>query len=419
MLNQRIEPGLLRIFRYFTGLAMIYFALIVAYTALQTGQAVAPSQIQSYVNLGINLILIGYLNWSWLFRKLGRGYLPAALMIATVAPVLSNLVYFVEPAANVGEMITRSWLLLPILLVPLGLIAWQYRFRYVFAFIIFSTAVELSVLLPFVRPIDVHTLPILGVPVIRAFAFGTVGHIVSHLIDVQRGQRAALLHANLQLADHAHTLEKLATSRERNRLARELHDTLAHTLSGLIVNLEAIKIVLGYDLGEAQVMLNRALENTRNGLTETRRALKDLRSKQLEDLGLIIAIRNLVADIASRANIQISLKIDEEIADLPPLIEQTIYRITQEALENTLKHANARFVSITLATRENQLTLVIADDGAGFDPQAIDKEEELGLKGMFERATMVAGTIQVESQPGEGTAIHLTLEIPHDPSINL
>lgn len=423
MKNNAIEPGLLRIFRYFTGIAMIYYAALVVYTAIQTGEADTISQIQSYVNFGINLILLGYLFWGWLRRKLKRYYLPIALITATVVPIFSNLIYLAEPQEDAYLTIMRSWLLFPIMIVPLVLIAWQYRFRFVMAFILFATLVEYSVLLPTVGPIGLDTAPILGVPMIRAFAFGVVGHIVTRLIDTQRAQRKKLIRANVQLSQHANTLEQLATSRERNRLARELHDTLAHTLSGLAVNLEAIKFILGENQDDAhhtvREMLDHALENTREGLGDTRRALKDLRSKQLEELGLGIAVRNLAHDAALRAGFELRLNISGNLDDLPINVEQCYFRIAQEALQNIVKHAHAKYTSLKLVDDKGMLTMDIADDGIGFNMLGVGNEDELGLRGMRERAAVVGADLDVSSYPGEGTTIQLSMELPYDQSINL
>lgn len=301
MEHSRIEPGLIRVFRYFTGVAMIYYALVIGYTAWQTRSAAVPQQVLLYVNFGTNLILFGYLSWIWLECQMRHWYLPVALMTATIIPIFSNLIYFVDPASNLSESITRSWIILPILLVPLVLIAWQYRFRYVVLFILFTSGVQLSLLLPVASPVNSETAPYLGIPIIQAFAFGVIGHIVNRLMDIQRDQRGQLMQANLQLAQHAATLEQLTISRERNRLARDLHDTLAHTLSGLIVNLEAIKITLmAEDVPETTNLIEHALTNTRNGLTDTRRALKDLRPQHLEDLGLELGLTNLAENAASR-----------------------------------------------------------------------------------------------------------------------
>jgi signal transduction histidine kinase len=363
-----------------------------------------------YVNFGTNLILFGYLSWHWLERRLGRWYLPIALMTATVIPIFSNLIYFVDPATNLTESITRSWIILPILLVPLVLIAWQYRFRYVLLFILFTAAVQLFILLPVASPINFETVPYLGIPIVQAFAFGIVGHIVSRLMDIQRTQRKQLIQANVQLAQHANTLEQLAVSRERNRLARELHDTLAHTLSGLAVNLEALKITLNENPQEANILVDHALENTRTGLTDTRRALKALRPQHLEDLGLELAITNLAENAAARAGFRLSLQIEAPSTDLTPDVEQCFYRVTQESFENIIRHAEAQNVNIQMYQNENRFELYVRDDGTGFDPSDVDTSERLGLRGMHERALGVGALLEINSQTQGGTLIRLSVE---------
>ncbi len=414
MERRTIEPGLLRSFRYFTGIAMIYFAALVTYTAIQTGEGDTSSQIQSYLNFGTNLLLLGYLSIDWFRRRLKRFYLPIALTAATIVPIFSNLIYLADPQETAYFTIMRSWLLFPILVIPLVLIAWQYDLRHVLLFILFSTAVELFELFPRVGQLDLIAAPILGVPFIRAFAFGTLGHIIHRLIETQRAQRKELVRANMRLSQHASTLEQLATSRERNRLARELHDTLAHTLSGLTVNLEAIKILLDKDQEEICARVNRALENTRTGLIETRRALKDLRIKQLEELGVGNAIRNLANDAALRAGFHVQLDIDETLTKLPSDIEQCCYRTAQEVLENIVKHAQANHVSVCLQRNGDNLELKISDDGKGFSLSSVDYENKMGLKGLHERASEVNADLDISSELGEGTTIHLSLEHPYD-----
>lgn len=411
-MHQRpIEPGLLQIFRYFTGMAMVYFAVLAIYTAIQTGEGDTFPQIQSYINFSINLILLIYLYLGWLQRRLKRYYLPLALAATTVVLIFSNLIYLADPGEEAYITIMRSWLLFPMMIVPLVLIAWQFKFRFVVLFILFSTLVEYSVLLPKFVLYDFESLSILGVPLIRALAFGTVGQIVNRLIDTQRVQRKELMRANIQLSQHAKTLEQLAISRERNRLARELHDTLAHTLSGLAVNLEAMKFVPGGDSLAIRQKLDQALDNTRTGLAETRRALKDLRIKQLEELGLSIATRNLALDAASRAGFDLELDIDDELLDLTPDIEQCYYRIAQEGLENIVKHASAKNVTIHLSEEDCILRLIISDDGIGFEMSAIYFDDKHGLQGMRERAAEIGAVLEINSRAKEGSRIQLSMEL--------
>jgi signal transduction histidine kinase len=378
---------------------------------LQTGQIVNPSQIQSYVNLAINGFLFAYLSWSWLEGKLGHYYLPLGLVAATIVPLFSNLIYLASPQETAQITIFRSWLLFPILIVPLVIIAWQYHFRYVLAFTFLTSSIELVILFSRLDGVNFETLPILGLPLIRAFAFGMIGHIVTRLITTQRQQEDKLIAANLKLSEHAVTLEQLAISRERNRLARELHDTLAHTLSGLTVNLEAIKIMLGKNHPQIEERLDHALENTRVGLTDTRRALRDLRAKQVEDLGLKLALENLCLQAASRGDFETQVDLPDIIPESSIHTEQVYYRIAQESLENIVKHAQAKHVSLKLCLVDNQYTLQIKDDGVGFHPQDSYTLDQLGIRGMQERAAELEGQLEITSQPGEGTQIRLITEL--------
>lgn len=390
---------------------MLYFAILVIVTAIQTGEGDSLTQVQAYVNFGTNLILFIYLSISWLRIKLRSLYLPIALIYATVVPIFSNLIYLADPYENVWNLITKSWLLLPILIVPIVLIAWQYKFRYVIMIVIFSTYVELVVLIPHISMINIDAFLILGGPLIKAFAFGTVGMIVNRLVAVQLAQRRELILANIRLSEHTRTLEQLATSRERNRLARELHDTLAHTLSGQTVNLEAIKLMIPSRKKEIHEMLEHSLKNTRAGLAETRRALKALRSQQLDDLGLEMAIRNLALDVASRGDFAIATKISDQLPDITPDIEQSIYRIIQETLENIIRHAHAKKVEITLEQDNQHLMLIISDDGVGFDYQSAGHEDKLGIKGIRERTAIMRGSLNILSEPGFGTSIRLSIPL--------
>jgi signal transduction histidine kinase len=392
-------------------MAMIYFAVTVIFTAIQTGEGDSPTQVQAYVNFGTNLVQLIYLSIPWLRRKLRRMYLPIALINATVVPIFSNLIYLADPLESILNIIMRSWLLLPILMVPIVLIAWQYKFRFVVLIIFFSTYVELFVLVPHVRHMNFDALLILGGPLIRAFAFGTIGLIVNRLVAIQKIQRRELILANIRLGQHAQTLEQLAVSRERNRIARELHDTLAHTLSGQAVNLEALKIMIPSKDTDIHDMLDQSLDNTRVGLTETRRALKALRSKQIDDLGLSIATRNLAIDAASRGDFELSVNISDYLPEITPDIEQCVYRITQEALENIVRHAKATQVELVLTSENSELLLTITDDGRGFETEDINVTDKLGIQGMQERAEILNGDFKILSNPVNGTTVRLSIPI--------
>lgn len=326
--------------------------------------------------------------------------------------MLTNLVLAMPHANSLPWDIDPTWLTFPNLLVTVILIAWQYSYKAVLIFTACAAILELGTVYPWVGKIDVHTLPILGLPLLRAFIFGLIGQIVSDMVTVQHTQRRELICANVQLSQHAATLEQLTLSRERNRLARELHDTLAHTLSGQAVKLEAIKLSLEPEQTEITKMLEQTLENTRGGLTEVRRAIKALRSQPLEDIGLVLAIRNLAMEASARANFTLNLEIVDPLPHLNPEAEHAVYRIAQETLANVVKHANAKQVTLHLEFKKDILCLTIADDGDGIDLEEIDLENNHGLIGMKERALMVNGKLEADSLPGKGTRIHFSLEVP-------
>ena len=390
---------------------MVYFAATVIYTAIQTGEGGTLTQVQAYVNFGTNLIQLIYLSLDWLRRKLRRLYLPVALINATVVPIFSNLIYLADPQENIWNIITRSWLILPILIVPIVLIAWQYKFRFVILIVFFSTYVEIFVLTPHINNVNINAFLILGGPLIRAIAVGTVGLIVNRLVAFQNAQRRELIQANIRLSEHTQTLEKLATSRERNRIARELHDTLAHTLSGQAVNLEAIKLMISQDQVEVHEMLDQSLINTRAGLAETRRALKALRSQRLEDAGIIMAIKDLALEAKYQGGFDLTFSMPDTLPNITPDFEQSIFRIVQESLQNIIRHASAQLVEIILELSNQHLLLSISDDGVGFDISKVDLADKMGLQGIVERVELMGGDFRVLSDAKQGTTIRCSIPL--------
>lgn len=389
---------------------MIYFAILWGYTLFSAGWEESV-QFQFLGNFVVYLGLYGYLKFPFMEHRLKRLFLPLGLLVAALFPVIGNFVYLLHPQqANIFTIINRSWLWLPILFVPLVLIAWQYNFKAVLAYIVFTNGLELILLFSVLDKFTYETLPLVSVPLIRAFAFGTVGYIVNILIETQRMQNQKLIQTNLRLNQYLDTLEQLATNRERNRLAAELHDTLAHTLSGLSINLEAIKTVIQPTQVDAQKMLDHSLNTTRLGLDETRRVIKALRAGPLEDLGLKLALQNLIQAASARCSIPVSLNCPDQLPALPMDVEQSIYRITQEGLENIVRHANATRAEVNVEVIADRLELTIHDDGVGFTLGHVPTEEKFGLRGLQERAASIGGKLVVDSQPGSGTTVRFVWE---------
>ena len=296
------------------------------------------------------------------------------------------------------------------LLIPVVVISWQYSMRQVVLFSALTTALNIALLSRTLAFQELLSSYLLGPVVVQIAIFLLVGNMIANLMRVQREQWQRLTEANARLAQSAATLEQLTISRERNRLARELHDVLAHTLSGVAVELGGARAMLRLDPERAEGLLNQSLRAIREGLSETRRALQALRAQPLEDLGLALAVQSLAECYAGRLDIQLELRIDPELGEYPVEVQQCVYRIAQEALTNLADHAQAQQAQVVLERAQGQLRLRITDDGYGFDPSRPADEHHYGLRGMRERAAMVGGTLSVESQFGQGTQISFWYE---------
>jgi signal transduction histidine kinase len=157
-------------------------------------------------------------------------------------------------------------------------------------------------------------------------------------------------------------------------------------------------------------MLEDSLQVTRSGLAESRKAIQALRASPLEDLGLTLALRNLAESAASRSGATLNLEIPANLEKLAPDVEQCLFRVAQEALENIVRHAEAQHIGVKLVREDNHLILSVSDDGRGFDPTQVDTDKHFGLRGLRERVAMFAGELQIHSQAGRGTTIRLILE---------
>ena len=197
-------------------------------------------------------------------------------------------------------------------------------------------------------------------------------------------------------------------SRERNRLARELHDTLAHSLTAISVSLETAKAYFDIDTEKSRDFIDKSLDATRKGADETRRALKALRSSSLEDMGLSLAIQRTAESAAARFHLNLTLDLKNPMPTLSPDVEQTIFRVAQESIENIVNHSRAKNFSVTLDS-DIHTTLTIQDDGIGFDTKSKEPTGHFGLVGMHERAQLAGGKLKISSEKGKGTKVVLTI----------
>ncbi len=397
MRRSTIEPGLLNIFRWFVAIRLSLLAIVV----WSNGQEPDPTNPR-FPEVGILFfgILMIMLLWPRLQRVMGRAFLPTALIIASIAPIaegIANVEGRLDAGLSINQALEDYWQPFFLLFVPLLLIAWQYRYRAVIAFAVGTTILDIGAITPLVDTASADLGAISGLLALRGVMYAFVGLVVAKLASAQKEARRSL-------AVHSTTLEHLATSRERNRLARELHDTLAHSLSGIAVQLEAVKSLWDDDPDKARGMLDQALTDARGGLGEARRAIQTLRASPLEELGLPGAIHQLAQSFVDRAGLEISTSIADKIGDLDPETENVVYRITDEALTNVVRHAEATSARVDLRRKSGKIRLEIADDGRGFDAEADAPEGHVGIKGMHERAEVVGGTLAITSGD-DGTTV--------------
>ncbi len=364
-----------------------------------------------YIGNGlVALVFLVLSYWKYIQKTLGEFFMPLMLMLIAGAPIVLHHLFVPRfppgPLANAEGMALRQF---PVLFIGLVLAAWQYRLWAVVVFSFGTAALELLTIGIFTRfPQNVFNVFFI-VTTIRTVSFLVVGFFISQIMTRLRAQQGSLQQANAQLTHYASTLENLTVSRERNRMARELHDTLAHTLTGLSVTLETVKAYWDVDEDKARNLLNKSLETTRTGVEETRRALKSLRASPLEDMGLGLAIQKIAESAASRSKLDLEFALPDPMPHLAPDVEQCVYRIAQEAVENVAHHANAKKISVRLETNGNGLRLIIQDDGMGFDSRNKASTGHFGLVGMQERAELSGGVLTIDSQRGKGTKVTLTI----------
>jgi two-component system, NarL family, sensor histidine kinase YdfH len=222
---------------------------------------------------------------------------------------------------------------------------------------------------------------------------------------------AELESANRQLSDYAARVEDLTIANERQRMARELHDTLSQGLAGLILQLEAADAYLGHQRPEkARAIIEQAMENARGTLADARRAIDDLRQTSSDNLET--ALRLEVSRFTEATGLPCLFHTDQA-PHLPDPIKETLVRAVAEGLTNIARHARATEASLNLAATPIHLEITLKDNGIGFNPANVPSGH-YGLLGIRERVRLIGGQFTIESVPQKGTI--LKIEIPIAPT---
>ena len=228
----------------------------------------------------------------------------------------------------------------------------------------------------------------------------------------QLNERNLELHA---LSEHAiRVLEE-----ERQQIALTLHDDTGQSLSLIIFNLESLETELPQDENALFEKIGETRQLAQNTLSNLRQIVYGLRPSILDDLGLIPAIRWYARTNLENAGILVEINANGEVESLPPEINATLFRITQEAINNILRHSEAQNVAIIFSHEGENIRLEILDDGQGFDLSTVKEQalqlQHIGLLGMQERAELVGGSTELSSEPGKGTKV--LIRVPCKPPI--
>jgi PAS domain S-box-containing protein len=243
-------------------------------------------------------------------------------------------------------------------------------------------------------------------------------------ITERKQAEAQLQTLNSELETRSHERQALvqqllsAQEEERRTVAYEIHDGPAQQLAAAQMFLEAFAFDQNIDMeADSADHLQRAKSYLDTGLTETRRIMSGLRPALLDDLGLADALHQLLNELASRAEIQLELDSSKLVNHLAPSVEITLYRIAQEAATNALKHSGSDRLRVDLQSDGSVAQLRVADYGRGFDPNAIEGPRDghrYGLVGMRERVALLQGQFEIDSAPGQGTVITVTIPLSEE-----
>jgi signal transduction histidine kinase len=206
-----------------------------------------------------------------------------------------------------------------------------------------------------------------------------------------------------------------AQEEERKRVARELHDDTAQTLTALRMTLQTAEDALTAAPDRAQTTLHKARSQVDLALGEIRKAILDLRPSALDDLGLGAAVRWHAEHHLRAAGVKVRLEISGDDARVSGALATALFRIAQEAIANIVNHAKAKNAKLALRFGGGAVQLIVEDDGVGFDPQAIEHPQDsgrgLGIMGMRERAALFGGTVRIESKPGKGAKVRVSIPL--------
>jgi signal transduction histidine kinase len=222
--------------------------------------------------------------------------------------------------------------------------------------------------------------------------------------------------AHHKLKQYALQAKEVAILEERNRLARELHDSVTQTIFSMTLTMDSVKILMVKDKDKVPPLIDRLRVLANDALAEMRTLITQLRPRAIGKEGLIKALQQHISERTKREGLDIDFNenVDAQVI-IPEEVEENLFRVVQEALNNVVKHAQVRRASLSLRITGNEIFMKIEDKGIGFNSEKeVSDESHLGLIGIQERARKIDARVNINSKVGEGTSISLLKEIIHD-----
>ncbi|SOE03061.1 sensor histidine kinase [Blastococcus haudaquaticus] len=330
--------------------------------------------------------LVAVLGFRWVDRQEPRRRRRLGVLYVLVQLPMTYLVFMTGSVGVGATLLTLVLVSQSVLLLPL------------------PGAVVVAAVVPLVHlgmPMADGLRTMLGTYVAAAFTA-----VVTELLRREQRARAELARANARLRDNAAQLEELATTRERNRVARDIHDGLGHHLTVVQMQVQAARAVLAADPARADAVLAKAQQQSTEALAEVRRSVAALREPRVVP-PLPEALEALVGD-TSGAGIPTDLQVTGTARPLGADAEESLFRTAQEGLTNVRKHAAAASASVVLAYGDDGIVrLEVRDDGCGTAELA--DGAGFGLLGLRERAARLGGSVDVVSRPGSGTTVRVAV----------
>ncbi len=254
----------------------------------------------------------------------------------------------------------------------------------------------------------------ISVPIyLGGYFFFAVFANATHQANLTRAESQRLLEelqtTHRKLQEYAAQAEQLAVAEERNRLSREMHDTIGHRLTVASVQLEGVQKLIAKDPARAEKMAETVRQQVREALRELRQTVATLREPLESDLPLETSLKKLVRGFEEATGITIHLMLPDSFPEMSAAHRLAIYRTAQEALTNAQKHADAQQIWLQIARQEEILTLRVSDNGKGLQVQ--EESTGFGLRGIQERAAQLGGELRLEERKGGGTQVCLSLPI--------